>query len=523
MQTTVQGPKPVQTHPSLWHVWSLRVAMLLIGLAAVGFYIRGWDVVMPYHPSKKVVQFLVLSGGIFLAVYAFNRWQIGWRRTAYGIVSLLLILTVVLGLRTFFRYRTADRMEIAVREYTNAEYPEDPANRSMRHGQYKGRNLTLVKKDATHFDFILEPQHPHIAKIVFRDVDVSLMTPSLPEWTRSDPGLQRIALTDRQWNRQQVRFGGPGSPQVEITGGDGFETSHLFSAELAKNCLNAGLWEVLLFTKDAEGADKSLYYQGWFTFPLGHYKEMFEQNTALPYWQNGYYLEHWFDPEGTTIPMDKLRQVTWEEEIQTDFGKTDPVMAFGEQARKRKTTFAENILEFGNFYDGRKVRFASFIPPGRYSVKHPWRNKYGQINRFDKAILRGITSPATDAPLHELELNFSSSKRKEKLRLFISGFDLSKLPQLPVDQYSKGMYMPMGIGVPPFFQGYEELQKSHPDKSPYVSVMLDEKDRWIDHHALAIDGPVLHRDADDPNLLHVYLLSYERHSLIAHLLIPIPT
>ena len=43
--------------------------------------------------------------------------------------------------------------------------------------------------------------------------------------------------------------------------------------------------------------------------------------------------------------------------------------------------------------------------------------------------------------------------------------------------------------------------------------------RWIDHHRFAIDGPVLHRDARNPDLLHVYLLSYERHTLINHIVV----
>jgi len=49
--------------------------------------------------------------------------------------------------------------------------------------------------------------------------------------------------------------------------------------------------------------------------------------------------------------------------------------------------------------------------------------------------------------------------------------------------------------------------------------MLDDEGRWIDHHRFAIDGPVLHRDARSPDLLHVYLLSYERHTLINHIVI----
>jgi uncharacterized membrane protein YdjX (TVP38/TMEM64 family) len=467
--------------------------------------------------SWKVLGSLALLGIVPLAVRKFVQWKVRWRTVGLVTGGLLLVAVAGVALRTHFRYKTADTMEVPVREYTNAEYPEDPANRSLHYGQYDGRRLTLIKKDTTHFDFIFGSDNPHVAKVVFRDVDVSLMTPGLPEWTKADDGLRRIALTDRQWNRQQVRLGGPDSPHVEVTGGDSWEQENLYSAELAKNCLNAGLWEVLLFTK--EGGDKALYYQGWFTFPLGHYKDLFEHNTGLSYWKHWYYLEHWFDPAGTPVPMDKLREVVREREVKATFNKSERVIAAGEQARKRRTTVGENIVTWGDFYDGRKIRFASFIPPGRYSLNHPWKNEYRRIDRFDRAILREIRSPVTDKTLHELELVFSSTKREGLSRFFVSGFDLAALPQLPVKDYPKGMYMPMGIGVPPFFQSYEELEKNPPHRSPYVSVLLDEQDNWIDHHSFAIDGPVLHRDEKDPNLLHVYLLSYERHSLIAHFVI----
>jgi hypothetical protein len=36
---------------------------------------------------------------------------------------------------------------------------------------------------------------------------------------------------------------------------------------------------------------------------------------------------------------------------------------------------------------------------------------------------------------------------------------------------------------------------------------------------VAIDGVVMHRDETNPVLLHAYLLSYERHTLIGHYVI----
>lgn len=442
------------------------------------------------------------------------------RRTLYviglAVLSILLVAAIGLGLWLRARYSVADSMEIAVTEYTNFEYPEDPADRSVHFGEYSGRKLTLVRKDDTHFDFILDPGNAQTATIIFRDVNVSLMTPSEPEWTKGDAHLERIALVDRQWNRQQVRFD-PHSPHVEVSGGDGFEKANLCSAELAKNCLNAGLWEGLLFVR--ENGHKALYYQNWFTFPLGHYKSVFEHNTGLSYWKHWYKLEHWSDPAGTPAPLDGLRKVLAEREVKAAFDPSEPIIAAGEQVRKRRTTDAENVRTWGDFVSGQRVRYATFRPPGRYDVNKPWKNEYWRLSRFTKAILRDIQSPASPKPLQEMELIFENKDTGAECRFIVSGFDLAALPQLPVEKYPDGLYMPMGIGVPPFFQSYDDLQKNPPDESPYFCVMLDSESRWINHHEVAIDGPVMHRDAGDPNKLHVYLLSYERHSLVAHFMV----
>ena len=439
------------------------------------------------------------------------RRRIRPRAVAIAVAVLLLAAVVALTVRTWFRYHTAPVMDVVVREFTNAEYPEDPARRSVHHGQYNGRRLVLERKDATHFDFIFEPTDPRAARVAFRDVDVALMTPSLPAWAKADDGLRRVALTDRQWNRQQVRFDRH-SAHVEVTGGDGFEREHLETAELAKNCLNAGLWEVLLYTK--EGGEKALYYQGWFTFPLGHYKDVFEANTDLPYWKHWYYLEHWSNPAGTLVNLEGLRRVTAEREVSADFDLDEPVLAAGEQLNKRRTMLAENVVAWKDVFDGRPVRFASFIPPGRYSVQHPWGNEYPRMKRFEKAILRETESPGGGGALQELELAFSGSQGS--CRFLVGGIDLDSLPRLRPGDYPAGLYMPMGIGTPPFFQSYDELVKSPPDQSRFFSLMLDGEGRWINHHDLAIDGPVMHRDFDDPHIVHLYLLSYERHTLIGH-------
>lgn len=438
--------------------------------------------------------------------------------------GLALLSALVIGAIAGFvwwqsKYEVAQEMNVAVTELLPKDYPEDPAPRSINYSRYNGRKLRLVQRDESHFDFVFEPASKdvdHLATIAFKNIDVSLMTPGQPEWTKNDEDLEVIALVDRQWNRQQVSFP-PESEYVEITGGDGFEKEHMHSLALAKNCLNAGLWELLLFEKTAEG--KEMYYQGWFDFPLGHYRAIVERNADVDYLSHWHRLEHWWDPTGTPVNMNLLRDVLKEQAAEVSYDSAEPLLARGEQVRKRRTLNSENVLTWGDFFDGREVEFAAFVPPGYYEYDGPRQNEYQRMATFEKGTLRKVQAEGASRPLHEIELVFKHRENDERLRFIVGGVDLSSLPQLPVEDYPNGFYMPMGIGVPPFYQSYEELKQSPPTKSTYYSVLLDGESRWIDHHAVAIDGPVMHRDKDNPDELHLYLLSYERHTLIGHFVI----
>ena len=438
-----------------------------------------------------------------------------WRKVL-GWSGLLLLLGGCVGVGMFLsRYTTGKETIVDIYEFPTFEYAEDPSGRSPYYSEYKGRRLKLVQRDDKHFDFIFEPLEEHVAKVVFKNVDVSLLTPGLPEYAKEDAGLRRIALTDRQWNRQQAQFY-VGQDDVEVTGGDGFEQENLHVASLAKNCLNAGLWEVLLFTKTETG--KQMYYQGWFTFPMGQYKRLWEQNTELSYWSdlNFYRMEHWLDPVGNILPLEKLRTVLDETKVDAKFDPEEPIRFSGEQIRKRRTTMAPGVRCWGDIVKRRdSIRFATFHPPGYYDVEKPWSNRFDLIANFKGATHRRIKSELDGSELDELELEFESTEGLTS-RLYIGGIDLASAPALDSEDYPKGLYLPMGIGTPPFYQDYQELLKNPPQLSPYYSFVLDESGGWIDHHSMAIDGPVIHRDANNPDLVHLYLMSYERHLLVAH-------
>ncbi|MEM6689584.1 MAG: hypothetical protein AAF664_09165, partial [Planctomycetota bacterium] len=93
---------------------------------------------------------------------------------------VLVAMLLIAGFNLFSsRYISSETTPVRVRELSHLEYPDDPSGRHVKHSQYDGRHLSLVQVDERHFDFVFESRNPNVAKVVFKNVDVSLMTPSL--------------------------------------------------------------------------------------------------------------------------------------------------------------------------------------------------------------------------------------------------------------------------------------------------------------------------------------------------------
>lgn len=427
--------------------------------------------------------------------------------------SLIVVFIIGFGFTLFHfynKYSTTNPMYIKITELTPQAYPDNPATKNKNYGLYSYKQLVLDQSDNTHFSFTFVPANSDTATIIFKNIDVSLMTPGIPKWIENDPNLVRIALTDRQWNRQQVYF----EPKnIEISGGDGFAKKHTYTLELAKNCLNAGLWEVLLYSY--ENGHKSLYYQGWFNFPLGYYQQLLTQNTGLHYYKVWYYLEHWFNPAGKVIELSKLRKVVNQATVPVIFNRQESITARGEQINKAKNVIAADIKTYNDYYT-QPVSFSTFTPPGIYVRNKPWKNEYWRIANIKSAVIRSIISPARpNKILQELELIYLDKDGNHN-SFYISGFELSQLIRTDINHYDQGRLYLMGIGTPPLEQSYIDLYNNPPDKSPEFSVFLAQDNAWINHHEMAIDGSILFADKNNPNILHVCMVSYERHAIVAH-------
>lgn len=441
------------------------------------------------------------------------------KRITFYLLGMVLVLASGTLAYVYTRYHVEREMTIKVKEYTKSEYPDNPATLNSRYGHYSHPKLVLKQDDGSHFTLIFLPGNSSSATITFKNIDVALMTPSIPAWVKSNPNLTRISLIDRQWNRQQVVFDA-NNPKLEVNGGDGVEKNQLVTAELAKNCLNAGLWEILLYGK--ENDQKKLIYQGWFTFPLGYYKDIFEQNTGLSYRNSWYYLEHWFDPEYTPVKLDALREVTQSHPVPLRYDFHETTIADGEQVNKKKNIIADHAIHRFQDYYKDSVAFSTFLPPGIYRKDKPWKNEFWQIHKPTTAVINEIRSPAApNKPLQEIVIHYVDGNNKHS-SFYVSGFDLTQLPHLDMNDYAKGTLYLMGIGTAPLKENYALLINNPPEKSPLFSVLVNEKDEWINHHAVAIDGSILLLDKTHSNRLHMFLVSYERHAVVAHYWMELP-
>ncbi len=442
-------------------------------------------------------------------------------KRSIGLGATGLAALAVFGGTAWFqaRYDDAQTQSVEVARFSPDAYPDDPEPRSRFFGAYPHHRLRIQQVGETAFQFRLEPGSKQAASIELTNVDLALLVAAVPPWARQDPSLTKIGLIDREWNRQQVSFPRSSSHVVVHEGGDGFEHRALSRVDLARNCLNAGLWELILFA--VEEGEERVYDHLWFTFPLGLYKNLFERVNDLSYWDYWWSLEHWVDPSGTSIPVNLIRTVEEEWVVPAEARWTEAPSPRGEQALKRKNILGGLVPTYRDWYQ-QSVRFASFIPPGRYSSAHPRDTQLNYLAEFTGATLRRVRLPEHPSVLYEVELAFRDSRTGQPTRLLFGGLDLATLPVASPARYNEGWQAPMGLGNPSFFESYETLQAHPPGQRSFYGLHLDGQNRWLDHHAIGVDGPLLHWDDTESSTLHLYLISYERHALLNHFVLTCP-
>ncbi|MGR3812106.1 hypothetical protein [Jiulongibacter sp. NS-SX5] len=384
---------------------------------------------------------------------------------------------------------------ITVKMLSDDEYPDNPdiENRHELYNQIVYDQLKIKSWDNKDFiyDIILKGNEGN--EILLKEVNFYEMIPGVPAELKEDADMAYIAVINQEWNRQQVRFDKTDFP-IEVKG-----DSLLSRFDLARNCLNAYLWEIILY--DEEGKS---YYHGWFDFPHELYAGLFEQKSGISFDLYKEALENWKDPEKLRVNFDLLRTIISTKEVRFENLNEQYYPLVGERKKKFKNILKpQNLKQISDFLND-STSFATFSPPGFYNTKDPRKTYLSEL-----AELKSVSVNSTEEGFKELVLQFKD------LRFTLGGVDLDNLPILTEEEMHKGYQNSMGVKNHSFYETYDYAVTHQQEQSAYYCLLTQGENEFVDSHKIGIDGPLLFRDAEN-NALHLCLLSFERHALVGH-------
>ena len=403
-------------------------------------------------------------------------------------------------------------MTVELKNLSDAQYPDNP-DIGFRSQNYSLNLFETCKIDASHqafrwdFTFLTKASD----SITLKQVDVSEFIPTIPKHIQSDEYLSYIACINQEWNRNQVQFNA-----------DEFSSSiaDVVRVDLARNCLNAYLWEIIVYVEEAGRVLP--YAHGWFDFPQEAYAQLFEQKNKLPYTKYQVALENWVDPQNELVDLSLLRKPV--DTIRVRFKDLSDAMYPLKAARQKKY---KEIIYPDTFSTMRDLQsdaslFATFSPPGFYNKKDPRTTELGRIYNLKQVDIYQVKAATIDTPLYELQLTFLDKKAARKTTLVIGGINPDDFPVLSEEKANQGWKNSMGIGNHSFYESYQNHLSNKSETSPYYALLLDEKGQWLDSHKIGIDGPIFHFSDANRTELHLWLLSFERHALVGHYCIKLP-
>ena len=399
-----------------------------------------------------------------------------------------------------------------LQELSDEEYPDNP-DITIRHPKYVETTMETIsfEKKENGFDIVIYPSNENDDTVIMKNIALMEFMPSIPNCAKGNEYMSLISVVNQEWNRNQVKWKEDELQKV-ITKNYTVNGETITRIDLARNCLNAYLWEVF-FSSKVDGKDK-VFYHGWFNFPKELYQELFKERNGENFNQYAGYLENWKNPENNQLSLEEIRTVTSSKAI--SFVNHDQEMYPLKGERKKKEIdiiYPVHYTKMADFHTDSAL-FATFSIPGFYNRKDPRTTELGRFYNL-KSIEYRKTKSTNDIESDELKMLFER-ENGEVTQFIFGGLDFSTLPRLSVEECNSGISFPMGIGNHPFYEDNLSHELLNSRENPYLGILLDENGNWIDSHKIGIDGPLLHLDKEDPTILHVWLLSFERQALVGH-------
>lgn len=334
------------------------------------------------------------------------------------------------------------------------------------------------------------------------EIDFSLFVPRVPAIAAKDDDLARFALLQREYNRNEVRFG---------------QVADVEEFKIANNCLKEGLWEVMLDKKVEKG--NAMCFHGWFSFPRDEYARVFEKQNGRPLADYEKILAEYPKIEGMNAPLDKLRGVKDESELAVQCFLDEAPIRFGEQKRKAKLVLTPGIETYRAFTDPAKqpIRTARFSEPGLYDCKNPVSFDLRWLATPVNAFRRHVETVQGGTSAEETEIVYANG-----FRILVADRDLGRLPPRTAapDNDKDTLRLTFGIGTPDIYASLDERKREQSEDRPNWLFLLGKDGKHVDNHQAGVDRVFVWCEQGEPCKLHLYLVGYERIAVVSHIALP---
>ncbi len=336
-------------------------------------------------------------------------------------------------------------------------------------------------------------------------VDLRCFVPRIPSLAKGNPVLERLALIQREFNRNEMR--------VELADGS--------AVKIANNCLRGGLWEVMTEKKVADGKT-ALDFHAWFSLPEEQMAQLFREVNGRDLSANKADLMQYPALDGFVVPLDALRTV---QESHVAKGlklhSDEKPMAFGEQTRKAKLLLTPGIATYADFYAAAKqpITTAKFSEPGFYDTQDPVKFDLGWLAHPVSATVRKVKGVADPVELLEVEIAYENGRR-----VILGDSTLATLParsELPTKD-AETLRATFGISTPEIYASAAERAAEYKAPRAGYLLLLDKDGKNVDNHPIGVDRAFAWREKGSPDRLNLLLVGYERITTVSRLSFELP-